>query len=125
MSNTDLMQYFYTDEDSNSIPINVVLMSEFEMWKNAQSEYLSNWIEASRFKVKECSVLCVPSVQGKLEMVLVIADADNMIWSLGACPKQLPAGKYYIASSHKNNDQIYLGWGLGAYRGMHSYYTGI
>ena len=50
MSNTDLMQYFYTDEDSNSIPINVVLKSEFEKWKSAQSEYLCNWIETSRFK---------------------------------------------------------------------------
>ena len=116
MSNTDLMQYFYTDEDSNSIPINVVLKSEFTEWISAQSEYLNNWIETSRFKAKACSVLCVPNVQGKLESVLVIADTDNMTWSLGACPKQLPAGKYHIASSHKNNEQIYLGWGFGAYK---------
>ena len=116
MSNTDLMQYFYTDEDSNSIPINVVLKSEYTDWMNAQSEYLKNWIKTSRFKAKACRVLCVPNAQGRLEMVLVIAEAENMTWSLGACPKQLPAGKYHIASSHKNNDQIYLGWGLGAYQ---------
>ena len=116
MSNTDLMQYFYTNEDSNSIPINVVLKSEFSDWMNTQSGYLKNWIETSKFKAKASSLLCIPNAQGELDKVLVIAGANNMIWCLGDCPKQLPAGKYHIASSHKNNDQIYLGWGLGAYQ---------
>lgn len=116
MSNTDLMQYFYTDEDSNSIPINVVLKSEYPDWKEQQSEYLKNWIKTSQFKAKPSNVLCVPASQGALETVLVIADPNEVVWSLGACVSQLPEGKYHIICSVNNNDQVYLGWGLGAYR---------
>jgi len=116
MSNTDLMQYFYTDKDINSIPINVVLKPEFTAWRKEQSEYLQNWIETSQFKVKPNNVLRIPNKQGELETVLVIADLEEIAWCLGACAKQLPAGHYHITSSYKNNDQIYLGWGLGAYQ---------
>ncbi len=116
MSNTDLMQYFYTDKDTNSIPINVVLKSEFSTWKKNQSKYLQNWIEASQFKAKTSNVLRIPNMQGGLEKVLVIAEIENLTWCLGLCAKQLPAGKYYIDSSHKGNEQLYLGWGLGAYQ---------
>lgn len=116
MSNTDLMQYFYTQEDINSIPINVVLKSEFSTWKKNQSEYLQNWIETSQFKAKPSNILSIPNAQGELNTVVVIADAKNIIWCLGTCAKQLPTGNYHIASPHKNNDKIYLGWGLGAYQ---------
>ncbi|QMU62699.1 MAG: leucyl aminopeptidase family protein [Gammaproteobacteria bacterium] len=110
------MQYFYTDEDTNSIPIDVVLKSEFSAWKKNQSKYLQNWIEASQFKAKASNVLRIPNMQGSLEKVLVIAEIENLMWCLGLCAKQLPAGKYHINSSHKDNEQLYLGWGLGAYQ---------
>ncbi len=116
MPNTDLMKYFYTDSDTTSIPINVVLKSEFSHWKKTQSEYLNNWLKTSQFKAKPSEVLCVPNKDGALESVLVIADDEENIWSLAACPKKLPAGKYHIASLQKNDDQIYLGWALGAYQ---------
>ena len=116
MSNTDLMQYFYTKEDTSSIPINVVLKSEYSNWKKSQPEILQNWIAASEFKAKANSALKIPNAQGDLESVLVIAEAENMVWCLGGCAKQLPAGKYHIASAHKNNELLYLGWGLGAYQ---------
>ena len=116
MSNTDLMQYFYTDKDTNSIPINVVLKSEFSTWKKNQSKYLQNWIEASLFKAKTSNVLRIPNAQGALDKVLVVADIENLTWCLGLCAKQLPAGNYHIAAQHKDNDQIYLGWCLGAYQ---------
>ena len=116
MSKTDLMQYFYTDKDINSIPINVVLKSEFTTWKKSQSEFLQNWLEASQFKAKPSNVLRIPNANGELESVLVAADHEDITWCLGACAKQLPVGNYYIVSSYKDNDQIYIGWGLGAYQ---------
>ena len=116
MSNTDLMQYFYTDKDINSIPINVVLKSEFSTWKKDQSKYLQNWIEASLFKAKASNVLRIPNAQGALDEVLVVADIEDLTWCLGLCAKQLPAGKYHIDSSYKDNEQLYIGWGLGAYQ---------
>lgn len=121
MSNTDLMQYFYTDKDTNSIPIIVVLKSDFASWKKSQSDYLQNWINVSQFKAKSSAVLVVPNTEGEIESVLVISDTENTLWCLGLCPKQLPAGKYHIDSKHKglkhkDYEQLCLGWGLGAYQ---------
>ncbi|MFK7815618.1 MAG: M17 family metallopeptidase [Gammaproteobacteria bacterium] len=115
MLNTELMQYFYSEADVNSIPINIVIKSEFVNWKKEQPEYWQNWINVSKFKPKPSNVLCIPSTEGNLEAVLVIADLDDLTWCLGGCAKLLPAGNYHINSILKNNDQIYLGWGLGAY----------
>ena len=109
------MQYFYIGEDTSSIPINVVEKSEFSNWKKEQSETIQNWIHTSQFKAKPSALLCIPDAQGKLSSVLVIANQE-MIWTLGSCAKQLPAGEYHIASSCKDKEQLYLGWGLGAYR---------
>lgn len=111
----DLMQYYYTGEDTNSIPIHVVQKSEFSNWKKEQSETIENWINASQFKSKPSSLLCIPDAKGKLFCVLVIANQET-IWTLGSCAKQLPAGTYHIASPIKETEQLYLGWGLGAYR---------
>ena len=83
----DLMEFFYTDEDTNSIPINVVLKSEFSTWKKVQSEALQNWIETAQFKPKPSALLCVPNSQGKLDSVLVIADDQDLTWTLGSCRK--------------------------------------
>ena len=119
MINMDLMQYFYTEKNTNSIPIDVVLKSEFSTWKKSQSEYIQNWINSSQFKPKPSNILCIPNSTGVINSVLVIAELDNMIWALGRCTKQLPAGNYHITSPHHENNQIYIGWGLGAYQFSH------
>ncbi len=111
----DLMQYYFTGKDTNSIPIHVVQKSEFSNWKKEQPELIQNWINASQFKAKPSALLCIPDTKGKLSCVLVIANQET-IWTLGSCAKQLPAGVYHIASPLKDNGQLYLGWGLGAYR---------
>jgi len=116
MSNTELKQYFYTDEDNNSIPINVVLKSEFTTWKDQQSDFLKNWIKTFQFKAKANNVLCIPNSQGILDSVLVIADLEELIWCLGSCVNQLPEGKYHIVTAIEESMPMYLGWALGAYR---------
>ncbi len=115
MLSTELMQYFYSEADSHSIPIYIVIKSEFASWKKEQTEFWQNWINTSKFTPKPSNVLCIPNNKGNLDGVLVIADEDDITWCLGACAKQLPAGNYHLNSSHKNNEQIYIGWGLGAY----------
>ncbi len=116
MPSTELMQYFYSEVDDNSIPISIVIKSEFASWKKEQSEYWKNWINVCQFKPKPSNVLCIPNQQGNLEAVVVIADANDVTWSLGGCVNLLPAGSYHIDSALKSNDLIYLGWGLGAYK---------
>ena len=110
------MQFFYKELDDNSIPINIVIKSEYNNWKKQQSEYWQNWINTSQFKPKPNNVLRIPNQEGELEAVLVIADLEDMTWCLGFCVKQLPAGKYHLNSSYKDIDHIYIGWALGAYQ---------
>lgn len=115
MSSMDLMQYFYTGENTNSIPVNVVLKPEYSAWKKSQPEYVQNWIASSQFKAKQNASLCIPNSEGKLDSVLVIADEVNLTWAMSNCPKSLPPGNYHIESGPKDK-QMYLGWGLGAYQ---------
>jgi len=115
MSSVELMKYFYTDQDSSSIPVHIVLKPEFNNWKKKQAESIQEWIAASNFKAKKNSMLTIPNAQGGMQSVLVIAEPEKLIWCLGQCAKQLPAGKYHLASGHNENEQIFIGWGLGAY----------
>ncbi len=112
----DLTEFFYTEEDTNSIPINVVLKSEFSTWKKVQSDALQNWIETAQFKPKRSALLCVPDAQGTMDSVVVVADEQDLTWTLGSCVKQLPPGHYHISSNQNYDEKIYLGWILGAYQ---------
>ena len=112
----ELMQYFYTEEDTSSIPINVVLKSEYSTWKNSQSDTLQNWIKIAQFKPKPNTVLCIPNKDGKLDSVLVVSGNEDHTWALGACAEQLPSAKYHISTTQKSDIQIYLGWALGSYQ---------
>ena len=112
----ELTDYFYTEENINSIPIYVVLKSEYSAWKKSQTDIVQNWIETTQFKPKHSALLSIPDNQGKLDNVLVIADKQDLTWALGSCVKQLPPGHYHIYTSQSSNEEIYLGWALGAYQ---------
>jgi leucyl aminopeptidase len=112
----DLMQYFYTKKDTNSIPIHIVFKAEYKTWKNQQSKPIQNWLETSQFKPRISKTLAIPDSGGNLQSVLVIADAENLTWALGGCHRALPAGNYHIDKSFNAKDSVYLGWGLGAYK---------
>ncbi len=118
MYSTDLMQYFYTDKNINSTPINIVLRSHYKEWQLKQEEQVQNWIASSGFKPEPGKHLCIPNTKGGLDSVLVITDQENTIWALGDCAKSLPEGNYHIAAKPENTDEesYLLGWGLGAYR---------
>ena len=115
VSSMDVMQHFYISENSNSIPVHVVLKPEYPTWKKNQSQYVQNWIASSQFKGKHNTSLCIPNTEGTLDSVLVIANPDNLVWAMSNAPKSLPAGNYHIASGSKD-EKVYLGWGLGAYQ---------
>lgn len=116
MSNMDLMQNFYTNEDTNSIPIYIVLKTEFKTWKSKQTKPVQNWLVTSQFKPRVNKTLAIPDSDGNIQSVLVVADAENLTWALGGCHRALPAGNYHLDKSFNANDSIYLGWGLGAYK---------
>lgn len=118
MEITDLMQYFYDGEKSDSVPIYIVSHANYKEWKKNQIKPIQNWIQSSCFKPRPNKLLCIPDTKGDLASVLVIADQENTPWALGDCPGTLPAGNYHIAEKPHDTDvdEYLLGWGLGAYQ---------
>ena len=118
IATTDLLQYFYDGEASNSVPIHIVLQASYKEWKEKQEMSLQNWVQSTCFKPKPNKHLCIPNTHGGLASVLAITDQENTTWALGDCPKSLPEGHYYIAEKPDgtSEDSFLLGWGLGAYQ---------
>jgi len=118
MASTTLSQCFYEDNNITSIPINIVLQKDYEKWNKEQSNVVHNWLQASDFKAKATQYSCIPDEQGNVASILVIANQDEPIWTLGNCSHALPAKNYHIASTfqHDIEDNYFLGWALGSYR---------
>ena len=115
---TDSLQCFYTGKVLDSIPVNIVFRTDYENWKNRQSRSVQNWLQTACTKPEPNHPVCIPDAKGRLASVLVIAERENILWSLGRCPHSLPAGHYHIAHApgSSNQDPYLLGWGMGAYR---------
>ncbi|MXY14716.1 MAG: leucyl aminopeptidase family protein [Proteobacteria bacterium] len=114
----DSLQCFYTGKVLDSIPVNIVFRTDYENWKNRQSRSVQNWLQTACTKLEPNRPVCIPDTKGRLASVLVIAERENILWSLGRCPRSLPAGHYHIAhaAGSSNQDPYLLGWGMGAYR---------
>ena len=94
---TDSLQCFYTGDDPRSIPVNIVLRSQYEDWKGNQPCAVQNWLQTACCRPEPNQPVCIPDTKGRLASVLVIVERENVIWSLGKCPQSLPAGQYHIA----------------------------
>lgn len=113
----------YTTENNTSIPLIPVSTADLESTINAQSDWVSSWVNNVEFKAKENQSCLVPDSDGSILMVLVgvkenIVDiAGQTLWSLSALAKKLPVGQYHLqcdwSEEHKLNAAI--GWGLGDY----------
>lgn len=114
----DSLQCFYTGKAPDSIPVNIVFRADYENWKSRQSRSVQNWLQTACTRPEPNRPVCIPDTRGRLASVLVIAERENILWSLGRCPRSLPAGQYHIAhaAGSSNRDPYLLGWGMGAYR---------
>ena len=114
----DGLQCFYTGKVSGSIPVNIVSRSNYENWKSRQSRSVQNWLQTACTGLEPNHPVRIPDTRGRLASVLIIAERENILWSLGRCPRSLPAGHYHIAHADdpSNPDLYLLGWGMGAYR---------
>ena len=116
--NINSMKCFYTGEDPDSTPIHILFRPDYEKWKSSQAKFVQNWLQATCFKAELNYPLCIPDSTGNLHSVLVIAEQENIIWTLGNCPHILPAGRYHIGNTADllDKDPCLLGWGMGAYK---------
>ena len=117
MANNGVIQCFYKGKVTNSIPINVVYHSDYKNWLKDQHDSFKSWIHSSNFKSKSNNYICIPSTNGTIDSVLVIADQTNPSFALGKCANNLPEGDYHLESyDTSHGDELILGWGRASYR---------
>ncbi|OGT45234.1 MAG: leucyl aminopeptidase [Gammaproteobacteria bacterium RIFCSPHIGHO2_12_FULL_41_20] len=111
-----MLTCFNTVSSSNSTPITVIQLNDFDKWLANQSIQIKQWLTTTQFCAKSGAFCLLPDPSGKLSLVICcIADADDL-WGVGALPFALPEGDYLLDIPEINYSRFAIAWGLGAYQ---------
>ena len=112
------MTDFLVDTAADAIPIWALRKSEFATWMANQPAARQRWIERNGFEAEGGKHLVLPGSDGSPEGVLLGLAEEPNLWSFGALPTALPAGRYRLAnvSAARLATEAALGWALGCYR---------
>ncbi len=104
-----------------STPIVLTDQAGLRRWLKDQGKIVQHWVKASGFKASAGSHRLVPTQTGGLQMVLAGRRDEGPLYQLAALAAVLPRGSYHLADEPDPAEavQLYLGWGLGAYRFNH------
>jgi leucyl aminopeptidase len=103
---------------TRGIPVECVDSGSLAACRRRLDARTRRWLEATGFEPRPGRIALLPDAAGRVARVLAGVDAANPLWSLGALPWQLPAGRYRLADEGTPVDASLaaLGWALGAYR---------
>ena len=102
---------------SDAIRIELVKSSDFSDWLKGQSDMVRAWVERSAFKGKANQHVVIPDSNGHPSHVVAGLGQSISIESTGLLARSLPAGDYRLDDQNSEaQSDLYLGWGLGAYR---------
>jgi leucyl aminopeptidase len=104
------------ETNHHATPIALMPVAAYGDWLTQQSEFARNYLVATGFKASYGAQALVPSVDGKLAAVLVLAD-DTDLYALSKLARTLPAGPYQLANqAQEDSVQLLLGFALGGYQ---------
>ncbi len=104
---------------TDTLTIVPIVQDHFKSAIEHLSSEQKNWIEVNRFKAKSGTYCLLPSIQGKVQKILVGLEDDNDFWAFGMLAKSLPESVYAIDTKDFSLEQLTrfcLAWGLGAYQ---------
>lgn len=107
---------FTSRKVKNSIPIYVVLQTEFASWLAKQTSHIKQWLTSIQFKGEAGNVSLIPDDTGKLHGVICCAADTNNLWCVGNLPMTLPEGTYHFEVRAADYQRYAISWGLGAYQ---------
>ncbi|WP_025897789.1 leucyl aminopeptidase family protein [Sneathiella glossodoripedis] len=113
-----MIPHISEDFDQPSTPILPVGAEDFDGWLSSQSELVKNWVAVQDFKTKSGSHLVIPTSEGDISLVLLIAEPDQWgIWSLAKLPSSLPPGLYRLDAEldERQATDVAIGWSLATY----------
>jgi leucyl aminopeptidase len=109
---------FCAERTADSKALIVLDADQFNNWCDRQDDFTRNWLASQSFKGRSSQFLLLPEPSGHCQRVVVLINADEP-YGIAHLPKLLPAGNYHRCPSSRaalSADNLYLGWGLGAYR---------
>ena len=101
-----------------SIPIILTGQAGLRTWLKGQGKFVQHWVKAAGYKAAAGSHCLVPDRLGALQLVLAGRRQEGPLYQLGSLANALPRGSYHLGVEPDPAEavQLYLGWGLGAYR---------
>ncbi len=103
-------------------PILLLDRTELRRWLGQQNVTTRRWVENAGFTAKPGSHCLLPGRGGELKAVLAGKRDSGPLYQLSSLYKGLPKGGYHIAPENQDEllpaelEQLFLGWGLAAYR---------
>jgi leucyl aminopeptidase len=113
-----LPQGFSRERAPDSKAIVFIEAGQYADWSAGQSAFIRNWLVSQQFQGRSTQFLMLPDGDGRCQQLLAVVAGDDP-YAIAHLPKCLPAGNYHRCPSSTaalSADNLYLGWGLGAYR---------
>lgn len=110
----------YTNQaTSKALPIDLVIIDQFDEWLDSQSLITQNWLKALKpLNISSGQFFLVPDEKGCIDKIVMFIKDLYDICYVGDLPHNLPKGIYYLTTDLDpiTQEQAYLYWGLGAYQ---------
>ena len=116
---TALIRGIATIPSEHSTALILVQESQISAWLAQQNAIVKNWLTAQNFQAIRQNFCLLPNADGQCQAVLVILSDIDEPYAAAHLPKLLPKQTYHRCASSPamlSADNLYLGWGLGAYR---------
>src|SRR5688572_9446042 len=112
-----MLTCFEKNPIEQSIPLYVILTTEFSQWLEQQDAVVINWLKTTNFRADNGGVSFIPDASGKLARVIFCMSDPKNIFTVGSLPVLLPEGVYSFESTNPIHHEHYaIAWGLGAYQ---------
>lgn len=111
-----MLACFQTEKTKKSIPILLILQTDFAGWLAKQPPAIKNWLAATRFRGDVGGMQFIPDSSGKMSKVIHCLSKNKSLWDVGGLPFSLPEGDYHFENEPAELEQLAIGWGLGAYQ---------
>lgn len=115
-----MLECFSRVSEQPSIPIKLVVASQWQAWRQNQPGLIQTWAKSSGFTGEPGQISLVPTTKGGLQCVLLGVSRLDDFLHYGVLPQRLPDGCYHFEEQafqdKEQLQQAVMGWGLGSYQ---------
>lgn len=108
----------FTTTPTHAIPIQLVNLNAYDLWRQEQSSWVQQWLQSIQFKCKADAYILIPNTTGELEKVVIFFNEHSeQLTLLAEAANQLPPYDYVLEDTALLPKSLLakLGWAMGAY----------